>query len=216
MNNLATIIYYTSNREDEVFEKRIKDNLLSVCGDIPIISVSHKPINLGTNICVGEREACNHNLFRQIQIGAKYAQTPFIIHAEADCLYTPEYFQFIPPKKNETYKCDNLYILNEWGKGEYSGFYQKEIGTFAQITGREYLLEEIEDVLRGKPLWDKRRKGRKIELFRRKRWKKFHIENPIVSLKTGNGMSNHTKIIEPPVDDIPYWGNCHKMRKDYF
>jgi len=66
-------------------------------------------------------------------------------------------------------------------------------------------------------MWDTRhRSERPLELFRRCRWKLFHIDNPIISLKTGNGMSNHTRIIEPPVDEIPYWGSADKIRKEYF
>ncbi|MCK9371413.1 hypothetical protein M0R04_15975 [Candidatus Dojkabacteria bacterium] len=50
----ATIVYCSSNMEKEEFEGKIKENLVKVCGDLPIISVTQKPINLGTNICVGE------------------------------------------------------------------------------------------------------------------------------------------------------------------
>ena len=212
----TTIIYYTSNREDEALEQKIRDNILKVCGDTAIISVSHKPIDFGYNICVGEKEACNHNLFRQIEIGAKIAESDFVTFAEADCLYTKEYFAYIPDNINQTYKCDNNYILNEWGKNQYAGFYQKEVGTFSQVTGREYLLQEIKEILEGRPYWDRRRKGKPLELFRYKRWELFHLDNPIVSLKTGKGMSKHTKIVEPPVDDIPYWGNCHDLRREMF
>lgn len=212
----ATIIYYTSNREKPEFEDKIRANLQMVCGDIPIISVSHEPIDLGINISVGKREACNHNLFRQIQIGAKLATTPFVIHAESDCLYPPDYFKFKLTDVNQSYKLDNNYILNEWGVDEYKGFYKKEFGTFAQITGRIHLIKEIDDVLVGRPFWDKRRKERPIELFRRHRWKMVHNENPVVSLKTFDGMNKHTKIVEPPINDIPYWGSDDKLRKRMF
>jgi len=219
LNKLFTVVYYTSNREDEAFERKIRANLLKVCGDIPIISVSQKSIRLGTNINVGEHEACNHNLFRQIQIGCKIADTPFVISAEADTLYTPDYFKFIPNNIDECYKCSHTFILNEWGKGQYSGFYRKEVGAFAQITGRLHLIKEIENVLKGKPIWGKRRnrkKERPLELFRRRRWKLFYIKNPVVSVKTGKGMDKHTKIIEPPVDAIPYWGNACRLREELF
>lgn len=216
MDNLYTIIYYTSNREDPEFEGMIRHKLLQSKGDTPLISVSHKPIDFGINLSVGVKQACNHNLFRQIQIGAKIATTPFIIFAESDCLYPPDYFKFKPDDINESYKFKNLFILNEWGVGEYSGFYNKEIGTFAQITGREHLIKEIDFVLDGRPFWDKRRKERPLELFRRRRWKEVYLDTPVVSLKTGKGMSKHTKIIEPPVDNIPYWGNCHELRKEMF
>lgn len=211
-----TVIYYTSNREEKRFEKKIKENLLKTCGDIPIISVSHRPIDLGVNICIGERQACNHNLFRQIQIGAKLATTPYVIHAESDCLYPPDYFNFELNDVNQSYKLMNNYILNEWGVDEYSGFYKKEFGTFSQITGREHLIKEIDDVLKDRPFWDERRKERPLELFRRLRWKLIWNDNPVISLKTGNGMNKHTKIVEPPIDEIPYWGTAHKLRKDIF
>lgn len=214
--SLSTIIYYTSNRENKEFEKKIRDNILKVCGDMPIISVSHEPIDFGENICVGKRETSNHNLFRQIQIGAKFATTPFIHFAEADCLYPPEYFKFTPNRFRESHKCTNLYILNEWGKDEYSGYYPKEIGTFAQVSDRIHLIKEIDHVLTGRPFWDTRRKERPLELFRRRRWKLFDIENPVVSLKTENGMNKHTKIVEPPIDEIKYWGEAHKLRKEMF
>jgi len=226
--NQFTIIYYTSNRENEEFEKKIRDKLVMMTSRIPIISVSHKPINLGINISVGVQFPCNHNLFRQIQIGAKLATTPFIIFAEADCLYPPDYFRsFTPTDVNQTYKCDNLYILNEWGKGEYSGFYQKETGTFAQISGREHLIKEVDFVLKDRPFWyqphwTELRSGksskneRPLELFRRRRWKTFTTKNPIVSIKTEDGMSKHTRIIEPPIDKIPWWGEANKLRKELF
>ena len=67
--DLFTIIYYTSNKEDEAFEGKTRKKLLEVCGDIPIISVSQKPIDFGKNICVGDVGACDANLYRQIQIG---------------------------------------------------------------------------------------------------------------------------------------------------
>src|SRR5438132_1087410 len=93
----VTILYYTSNREDPEFEARVKQNLLKVCGDLPIISISQKPIKLGKNICIKDVGTSGFNMFRQVEIGCKLAETPFVISAEADCLYPPDYFQFIPP-----------------------------------------------------------------------------------------------------------------------
>jgi len=45
-----TILYYTSNHEDPVFEQKIIDSLLENCGNLPIVSVSQKPIKLGQNV----------------------------------------------------------------------------------------------------------------------------------------------------------------------
>lgn len=92
MKDLLTVIYYTSNREEKEFENKVKAKLLEVIGKLPLISVSQKPIDFRKNICVGDVGVCDANLFRQIQIGCEAANTPFVISAETDCLYPPEYF----------------------------------------------------------------------------------------------------------------------------
>jgi len=66
-----TIIYYTGCTEDPVFEQRIIDDLKKKAGDIPIISVSRKPIDLGTNICVGEKPVSYTSEWKQLLIGLK-------------------------------------------------------------------------------------------------------------------------------------------------
>ena len=94
--NSVSIIYCSSNREHPKFEQRIKDNILKVRGNLPIISVTQKPINFGKNICVGNVGVSGFNFFRQSLIACEEAKTKFVISAEADCLYPPGYFQFIP------------------------------------------------------------------------------------------------------------------------
>ena len=54
MDQSATIIYCSSNKELPEFEAKIVANLLKNCGDLPIISVTQKPMDLGRNICVGD------------------------------------------------------------------------------------------------------------------------------------------------------------------
>ncbi len=109
-----TIIYYTSNKEKPDFEEKVRAELLRVCGDLPIISVSQKPIDFGKNICVGNVGASGFNMFRQVLIGCREAKTLFVISAEADCLYPPEYFKFIPERENICYRNANTY-----GRGHY-------------------------------------------------------------------------------------------------
>ena len=61
--NDVTIIFYTSNDEDESFEKKIRDNILKQSNGIKIISVSRKPIDFGHNICIGEQPVCYTNCY---------------------------------------------------------------------------------------------------------------------------------------------------------
>ena len=85
IKDLATIIYYTSNREKESFENVIIDELKKVAkevGDIPIVSVSQKPIDLGKNICIGDVGANDINLMKQILLGCEAATTPYVFMAE--------------------------------------------------------------------------------------------------------------------------------------
>src|ERR1700687_5200912 len=98
--NDVTIIYYSSNHEKPEFEQRIKDNILRVSSGLPIISVTQKPIDFGKNIVVGDVGTSGLNMFRQVQIACRAAKTKFVISAEADCLYPPDYFIFIPKKDN--------------------------------------------------------------------------------------------------------------------
>ena len=74
----TTVVYYTHNQEIPSFEKRIQASILEHKGDLPIISVSQKPIDFGENICVGEQGVNSLNTWRQVLIGCQAAKTRFI------------------------------------------------------------------------------------------------------------------------------------------
>jgi hypothetical protein len=209
--NDYTILYYTSCREDESFEKKIKDKLLSVCGDIPIVSVSQKPIDFGTNVCVGDVGTSDHNLFRQIWIGCKAAKTPYVISCEADCLYPPDYFQFVPDGK-QCYRFKPSYVLEAWGKDGYGGFFPKGTAPFAQIAKRDWYINEIEKAMIGRPYWSPDDRNR-VMIFMQQDWETRELKNPIITLKTGKGMRKHTQVNGPCVFELPYWGESENLRR---
>ena len=214
--NNITIIYYTSNREDPGFEARVQENLLRVCGGLPIISVSQKPIHLGTNICVGDVGVSGFNMFRQVQIACEAAKTPFVISAEADCLYPPDYFQFIPPRIDAPYRNSNLYVMPD--QRDY--FFYKEGGaTHAQIVGREFYLAVLKELFEGAPKWSVEEKN-----FPKERWKKADVfdeilywqtKNPVFQIKTHRGMRYYTHSDRTPIPSLPYWGSGTKIRVYY-
>jgi hypothetical protein len=212
----ATIIYYTSNREKPDFEARVQENLLKVCGDLPIISVSHKPIELGRNICVGDVGTSGFNMFRQVQIGCEEATTKFIISAEADCLYPPDYFKFRPKELDKCYRNSNLYVMPD--ARDYF-FYKKEGATHAQIVGRKYYLATLNKLFEGAPKWNREEKNFPKERFRKNDvfdeisyWKST---NPVFQIKTHKGMRYYTHSDRTPIDALPYWGNGSKVRAYY-
>lgn len=212
----ATIIYYTSNREDPEFEKRIQENLLKVSKGLPIISVSHKPIDLGKNICVGDVGVSGFNMFRQVQIACEAAKTKFVISAEADCLYPPDYFTFTPPHADVPYRNSNLYVMPD--RRDYF-FYKKEGATHAQIVGREFYLKVLKALFEGAPLWSMEEKNFPKERHHKEdvfdkilHWKS---KNPVFQIKTHKGMRYYTRSDRTPIHQLPYWGEGRAVRKKY-
>lgn len=97
-----TILYYTAN----VVEFDVIERLKKTIGNKPIISISQKPMEFGTNICVGEVGRSLQNIYKQILEGAKKAKTKYVALCEDDCLYVPEHFDY----RSETF----AYNLNRW------------------------------------------------------------------------------------------------------
>jgi hypothetical protein len=212
----TTIIYYTSNREDPGFESRVQKNLLKVSGGLPIISVSQKPIKLGKNICVGDVGTSGFNMFRQVEIACEEATTDFVISAEADCLYPPDYFKFVPPRLDLCYRDSNLYVMPD-RRSFY--FYKKEGATHAQIVGRKFYLETLKKLFTGAPKWSAEEKNFPKERCHQEdvfteitHWK---TKNPVFQIKTHRGMRYFTHSDRTPIMEIPYWGPGDKARAFY-
>jgi hypothetical protein len=211
-----TIIYYSANTEDPVFEQRIKDDLVEKAGDIPIISVTRKPIDLGTNICIGEKPVCYTNEWRQLLIGLKAANTKFCMTAEADCLYHPDYFTFTPLVEDMIHYYDNLWIV--WKR--HNGFYRKTGHCEgAEMCGREYWVSRLESVLQkyAGDGWEPCERALETKIVT-----KFFPEErlfgggPIISFKSGDGVSRRTTFINEKIKEIPYWGEIKPLKRKYF
>jgi len=211
-----TVIYYSSNREDPAFEQRVVSKLIENSGTLPIVSVTQKPMKLGKNICVGDVGVSGFNMFRQVQIALENCETDFVISAEADCLYPPDYFEFTPEQDDVCYRDSNLYVMPDLR--DYF-FYKKEGATHAQIIGRKYYQQRLYDLFYGAPEWSPTEKN-----FPKERWDKddvfdkieyFKTENPVFQIKTHKGMRYYTHSDRTPIPEIKYWGSGKPIRK-YF
>lgn len=100
----TTIIYYTDNSLDEKIASLCRDHLIVAAQGKPIISISQKPIKLGENICIGEIGRSHLSMYSQILAGVEKAQTKYVALVEHDCLYSPEHFNWIPPR-------DDVFLL---------------------------------------------------------------------------------------------------------
>ena len=220
MGSIATVIYYTSNREDEVFEDKIRTRLLEKIGDLPLISVSHKPIDFGYNICVGDIGLSNQNVFRQLQLGALHAETPFIISAEADCLYPKEYFTFTPDDEDQCYRYDPIWILVNSRRFPKGVYIKKAYSECGQMVGRKRYIKTINERLRPTNTWwvkDTEHGEGVPRMWRPWSWGWF--KGPaIINIKTANGMHKRTgrmKDVEPE-ECLPYWGEASDLRGEMF
>lgn len=216
MENInATIIYYSSNREDPEFEKRIQKTLLENSGGLPIISVTQKPINLGKNICVGDVGVSGFNMFRQVLMACEMATTEFVISAEADCLYPPDYFTFRPSRNDICYRDSNLYVMPD--KRSFF-FHKKEGATHAQIVGREFYIKKLKELFKDAPEWNAEEKN-----FPKERHLKedifgiirYYKTDPVIQIKTHKGMRYYTHSDRTPIYSLPYWGEGQILRKKY-
>lgn len=215
----ASIIYCSSNKEDETFEQRIRENILEKSGGLPIISVTQKPIDFGKNICVGDDIGVSgFNFFRQWQIGLVEATTDFVISAEADTLYGEDYFQFRPPSLTKCYRNSNLYVMPD----HRSYFFHKPTGaTHSQVVGREYFLNRLEELFEGAPLWSPEEKNfpkerwGEADVFRPEEIEFYETENPVVQIKTHRSMRYHTESKRLPIPILPYWGDGKILRPKF-
>jgi len=147
----TTIIYYSDNKLDPLLFRKCQENIAWAADGKPIISVTQKPVDLGTNICVGEIGSSWVNLYKQVLTGAKNAQTQFVAMAEHDMFYTKEHFNWMPPRDDIFYYNENCMWV-QWGgnhpelNGMYSTWWGKEprFALSQLICNRELLIKDTE------------------------------------------------------------------------
>lgn len=208
-----TIIYYTASRESPEFEKQVTDGILAQSAGCPIISVSQKPMDFGTNICVGDVGHTYLNAFRQLLIGAKAATTEYVVMAESDCFYPPTgYFDYQPTDPNVIYTYDNCWIV--WQNGN-DRFYHKEQTHASIIYGREFLINMLENSFKGLPEWSREKIGFP---FYTPEHRFIHFTGTaIVHVKTGKGVQKGTKTsrtVQPRLA-LDYWGTAKDFKQRY-
>ncbi len=143
MNDL-TIIYYTANFISDKFMKNIQKQLLTASGDLPIISVSQKPMNFGRNICVGNIGRTHINIWREAYIGAKEAKTKYIALAEDDVLYSPGCFTRHTPTPGVFAYNQNVWRLYTWVKPAIFS-YLDFINMNSLVCERDLFVEAMEE-----------------------------------------------------------------------
>lgn len=144
-------MYLTDNSLAKHIDVLCRKNLIREARDIPIISVSQKPIKLGRNICVGEMKRGWISLYKQSLAGLNKIKTKYVAIAEHDCLYTYEHFSFIPPTDDIFYYNHSCWLV-QWGGNhpELNGMYSYWPNRYAYsqlVCNRNLLKRSIEERL---------------------------------------------------------------------
>jgi glycosyltransferase involved in cell wall biosynthesis len=108
------IVYYSDNRIDPELAKKVQESIK--LSGLPIVSVSLKPLDFGTNIVL-DAERGYLTMFRQMLKGIEAMKTDILFFCEHDVIYTREHFDFIPPEKDKFY-----YNKNSWMIRQKDGF----------------------------------------------------------------------------------------------
>jgi hypothetical protein len=151
-----TVLYYTSNYLEDhnpYFLANTKRLLTESIGDTALISISHKPCDMGTNICVGDIGRSNRNIYWQILQGAKAATTRYVATAEDDVLYCPSHYQCRPSKDNILFYNMNKWSIFTWSKPMVFSWRHRKI-IFALICSRNLLIDCLEERLAACPAYD--------------------------------------------------------------
>lgn len=104
-----TALYYTANVIRNPLGQNIRNRIIDCIGDMPLISISQKPMDFGRNICIGDIGQSHINVYKQMLIGALEAKTDYVAMVEDDVIYTSEHFTSYLPAL-DTF----AYDINRW------------------------------------------------------------------------------------------------------
>jgi len=141
------ILFFTDNQLALKIAHKVQKNLRAVSKDIPITSVSLKPMKMGHNIHLPLQRG-KITMYTQILIGLESMETDIVFFAEHDCLYPPSQFDFTPERKDLFYYNQNWYkvwpdgFAAHWDANQVSGLvaYRTHLIDFYRAR-----LAEIED-----------------------------------------------------------------------
>jgi hypothetical protein len=227
MNDL-TILYITASEVPENWMEFQLYHLKKSIGDSPIVSISRKPLDLGTNLIDSEPKRY-WNIYMQMLRGALAADTPYVAMVEDDTLYTKEHFTaFRPPLDAVSYNrarwslftWDNIYCMRQ------------RISNCSLIAPREYLITALKERSEKYPNGNEYvgEVGRSKVEHRLgvtvRNCVEWYCHNPIVQLnheggtdKGDYGIVNGKHLIKKhgqmKAYDIPYWGKATDILKYY-
>lgn len=217
-----TLVYYSGHSLPEPCEINVRNELIKIVSDkYPIISVTQKPLRLGTNICVGDIGRSHYNCYKQIFIGTKQVKTKYVALVEDDTLYNLEHFAFRPPSDDVFFFNSNMRFLEDkkfWHKGQ--------TGMLACIVNAKLLTKVLAQRFEKFPeeplprrsqrhYWQEPGRDERLG-FVKQNVAYFSTRVALVTLNYYNALdgkkksSNHKPVIEK---EIEFWGKADALKK---
>ena len=136
------IIFYTDGGADKSITKPVIDNLINISQEkhVPIVTAAlRKKLDFGVkNIYFPSLKRGMLSQFKQILSALEHSSSDIIFFCEADILYHPSHFDFIPPKEEIYY-----YNVNVW-KVRWSDGHALKVDDLKQLSGlcgrRDFLI----------------------------------------------------------------------------
>jgi glycosyltransferase involved in cell wall biosynthesis len=209
-----TILFYTANVIDSKIMNPVIRSLKK--HGYPIISISQKPMGLGTNILFEDGRSIQ-NIYKQVLVGARKASTKYVALCEDDCLYTTEHFKFRPKKAGFAYN------LNRWNlhlKEEIYSYRKRPILSQC-IADRQILIDNLEERFRLSEipkkycgemgLYEKQLKMSRYE------YETFETKKPNMIVSHQKGIIGRKLIKEgaPTKTTIPVWNDADYWIKKF-
>jgi len=228
MNDI-TIIFLTQNQVPEKWVPYHREMLEKAADGAPIISVSRKPMDFGTNII--QTEPYNAvNIYWQTLKAAKIATTPYIAIAEDDTLYPREhYHSFRPPLDTFAYNMTRWGML-AWSRAHIYYLAYKFMSHMTLIAPRELAIEALEERFKKYPAIDESVQNAGGELG--KSWMEkrmgvtlrksalFYTGEPVLFFQHTNSVDPlnrncKKRMSEIRAFDIPCWGRAEEVIKKF-
>jgi hypothetical protein len=213
------IIYYTHHL--------LREDIALVCrrymkqAGLPIVSVSHYPIDMGENHVV-DWSPNLLTMFKQILLALEKSTAEIIFFCEHDVLYHPSHFDFVPEKNNVYY-----YNLNVWHLDSDTGkalTYDRMKMVSGMCSYRDIVIDHYSRKIKRIEAegFSRRRSGGfepgKIGPLEPYGWKAWRSELPNINIKHGLNVTKKRFKLEQYrcrdrikdswvlADDVPYWG----------
>ena len=161
-NNMTKgLIYYTDFHIDPLIQSVCLSQLKkSFNGEMVSVSLN-KPLDLGKNIVLKNRERSYLTMALQILTALENSTAKYIFFCEHDVLYSKSHFDFIPPK-------DNVYYYNifnyRWDYPKNRAIsYDKLISLSGLCVNREFAIKHYK---------------KRLELIQKKGWDKDKSKDP--------------------------------------